>query len=192
MNVEKRMYSNWKTERLVDAFQIKPSKDEVGSCLNGNDKVSFVPMEDLGILIKTFTAEKERRLEDVVGSYTYFADNDLLLAKITPCFENGKMGIAKNLTNGVGFGSSEYIVFRSNGKVLTDYLFYFLSTEAFRKTGKERMSGAVGHKRLSKEFIENYFIHYPESIQQQNASLLFLTKPLSILKKFVRTPKRIC
>jgi type I restriction enzyme S subunit len=75
---------------------------------------------------------KERELKDVAGSYTYFAENDVLLAKITPCFENGKIGIARNLTNGTGFGSSEYIVFRSKGEINQDYLFYFLSRESFR------------------------------------------------------------
>jgi type I restriction enzyme S subunit len=64
-------------------------------------------METLGIGRKNLLGTTERRLSEVAGSYTYFADNDVLLAKITPCFENGKVGIASGLKNGVGFGSSE-------------------------------------------------------------------------------------
>ncbi|WP_225901248.1 restriction endonuclease subunit S [[Leptolyngbya] sp. PCC 7376] len=99
--------------------------------------------------------------------YVYFADNDVLLAKITPCFENGKLGIARNLKNGVGFGSSEYVVFRSKGEIDPEYLFYFLSQDCFRIEGARVMSGAVGHKRVPKEFIENYLIPVPPLEEQK-------------------------
>ncbi|MDD5284642.1 MAG: restriction endonuclease subunit S, partial [Desulfuromonadaceae bacterium] len=83
------------------------------------------------------------------------------------CFENGKLGIAANLTNGIGFGSSEYIVFRPGQSVDKEWLYYFLSQESFRIEGAERMSGAVGHKRVSKEFIESYPIPVPTLPEQQ-------------------------
>ena len=108
-----------------------------------------------------------RTLGEVSGSYTYFADGDVLLAKITPCFENGKLGIAANLTNGIGFGSSEYIVFRPSPEVTRrNGLYYLLSQESFRAEGAERMSGAVGHKRVAKEFIESYPIPVPPLPEQ--------------------------
>ena len=90
-----------------------------------------------------------------------------MLAKITPCFENGKLGVARNLKNGIGFGSSEYIVFRTKGEIIPDYLFYFLSRDQFRKEGKKEMAGAVGHKRVSKDFIENYRLPFSKSIAEQ-------------------------
>jgi len=124
-------------------------------------------MEDLGIDQKLLIPTRERPLAEVNGSYTYFADGDVLLAKITPCFENGKLGIAANLTNGIGFGSSEYIVFRPDRSVDNEWLYYFLSRESFRSEGTERMSGAVGHKRVAKEFIEAYPIPVPPLSEQQ-------------------------
>lgn len=105
------MKTNWQIKKLGEVCEIKPPKKEARDRLNDDDIVSFVPMEDLGILTKNFIATKERPLKEVSGSYTYFSDNDVLLAKITPCFENGKIGIARNLKNGIGFGSSEYIIF---------------------------------------------------------------------------------
>lgn len=81
--------------------------------------------------------------------------------KITPCFENGKLGIAEKLTNGIGFGSSEYIVFRPDKTLSKEWLYYYLSRESFRVEGAARMAGAVGHKRVSKEFIESYPIPVP-------------------------------
>ncbi len=124
-------------------------------------------MEDLGINQKIIVSIKTKPLEEVSGSYTYFADGDVLLAKITPCFENGKLGIAADLTNGVGFGSSEYLVFRPEKGLEKDWLYYFLSREAFRVEGAASMTGAVGHKRVAKEFIEAYPIPIPPLPEQR-------------------------
>ena len=174
---------NWEREKIIDVFQIKPPKREAKEKLKDDDLVSFVPMEDLEKFSKEFVCVKERKLKDVAGSYTYFADEDVLLAKITPCFENGKLGIAKNLKNGIGFGSSEYIVFRSNGRVAPDYLYYFLARDKFRKDGAKRMSGAVGHKRVSKEFIEESILLFPKDLLEQKFIVAKLDKFSTETKK---------
>lgn len=161
------MKSKWQHKTLSEVCIIKPPKSEAKCLLNNADHVSFVPMEDLGINQKFFNARHERSLDQVAGSYTYFAEGDVLLAKITPCFENGKLGIAKNLANGIGFGSSEYIVFRPTEVLNDEFLYYFLSREVFREEGAKCMSGAVGHKRVSKEFIENTTIPIPPLPEQQ-------------------------
>ena len=158
---------SWKTVKLGEVCEIKPPKRQAKSNLSDDDLVSFVPMNNLNILSKNLTLEESKPLGKVYGSYTYFADGDVLLAKITPCFENGKIGIASGLVNGVGFGSSEYNVFRSRGEVLPDYLFYFLSQDTFRKEGEKVMSGAVGHKRVPKEFIEEYTFLLPPLAEQE-------------------------
>jgi len=150
------MKAGWQSKPLAEVCQIKPPKAEARQKISGKELVSFVPMEALGIDQKVLVPKQTKPLEDVAGSYTYFADGDVLLAKITPCFENGKLGIADSLTNGIGFGSSEYIVFRPSPAVDKEWLYYFLSRQSFREEGAARMSGAVGHKRVSKEFIESY------------------------------------
>jgi type I restriction enzyme S subunit len=108
-----------------------------------------------------------RSLASVVGSYTYFAEGDVLLAKITPCFENGKLGIAAGLSNGIGFGSSEFIVFRPCANLDKEYLYYYLSRADFRSEGAVRMGGAVGQQRVPKEFIETYPILLPPVPEQR-------------------------
>ncbi len=125
-------------------------------------------MEALGVESRVVNATQRRPLEDVVGSYTYFADGDVLLAKITPCFENGKLGIVSGLTNGIGFGSSEYHVLRPTSAITKEWLYYFLSRESFREEGAARMTGAVGHRRVPKEFIEAYNIPVPPVAEQQH------------------------
>ncbi len=161
------MRTGWKTITLGDACQIKPPKKEAKEKLAGTDLVSFVPMNNLGICAKRFELNGDKKLSEVAGSYTYFSDNDVLLAKITPYFENGKLGIANGLTNGIGFGSSEYIVFRSSGVLVPEYLFYFLLQDSFRKAGAKVMTGAVGHKRVPKELVENQEIPFPPLSKQK-------------------------
>lgn len=153
--------------RIADCCIIKPPKSEARKLLKDTDKVSFVPMRDLGIDSKYLSLKEERALSTVSGSYTYFADNDVLLAKITPCFENGKLGVASGLTNGVGFGSSEFIVLRSKGKVVPNYLYYFLSQPSFRLAGQAVMTGAVGHRRVPNDYIENTEIPLPSISEQE-------------------------
>ena len=155
------------TKKLNEISIIRPPKNEAKEKLNVSSMVSFAPMEDLGINQKYMIPEKEKKLIDVYGGYTYFAENDVLLAKITPCFENGKLGIAKELMNSIGFGSSEYIVFRPFDRLRSEFLYYFLSREKFRNEGVKHMQGAVGHKRVSLDFVSNYLIPIP-SLEQQD------------------------
>lgn len=163
----------WEEKKLGEVCIIKPPKKEAKEVVGVEDLVTFLPMEDLGICAKETTPNKARKLKEVSGSYTYFKEGDILLAKITPCFENGKLSIARNLVNKIGFGSSEYVVFRTNKELLNEYLFYFLSRDTFRAEGKRKMQGAVGHKRISKEFIEDALIYLP-SLQTQQEIVLQL------------------
>ncbi|HLK17199.1 MAG TPA: restriction endonuclease subunit S [Fimbriimonadaceae bacterium] len=155
------MKTDWPTRALKDVCLIGPPKAEARNRLSPTAEVSFLPMEGLGIGEKFVAPTLTRKLDDVVKSYTYFADGDVLLAKITPCFENGKLGIARDLAGGAGFGSSEFIVLRPREAVMAEYLYYFLSRELFRREGASHMTGAVGHKRVTKDFIENYPVPVP-------------------------------
>lgn len=156
-----------RTAELGDVCEFKPSKRLARNGLSENDPVSFVPMNDLGIHRKYLTAGDERPLSEVAGSYTYFGEGDVLLAKITPCFENGKLGIARGLTNGIGFGSSEFTVIRPGPDVLAEYVYYFLDRNEVRERGAKVMTGAVGHKRVPQEFVETLEIPLPPLEEQR-------------------------
>ncbi|MBR3557464.1 MAG: restriction endonuclease subunit S [Bacteroidales bacterium] len=101
------------------------------------------------------------------GSYTYFAENDIIIAKITPCMENGKCAIAKGLTNGIGMGSSEFHVFRIKNEYSTEYVFAYLNREIVRKEAAQNMTGASGHRRVPISFYENLEIPIPPLTEQQ-------------------------
>jgi type I restriction enzyme S subunit len=132
-------------------------------------------MGDLGELQRGFVANQSKPLSEVYSGYTYFADGDVLLAKITPCFENGKLGVARNLTNGVGFGSSEFLPLRCSDALAPEYLFYFLYRNEFREVGAKIMTGAVGHRRVPEEYLRQLPIPLPP-IDEQHQIVAVLDK----------------
>ncbi len=101
------------------------------------------------------------------GSYTYFAEDDIIIAKITPCMENGKCAIATGLTNKIGFGSSEFHVLRSNEQIINKYLFGYLNRETIRQMAEKRMTGASRHRRVPISFYENLQIPVPPMPEQE-------------------------
>ena len=139
---------------------INPRKSEI-SDLSPNIAVSFVPMADLNENSIGFTAKQEKNLGDVGASYTYFADDDVLLAKVTPCFENGKAGIARNLEGGIGFGSSEFYVLRSSKSVLPEWVYFCVTHPLFRQAGIRNMTGTGGLQRVPRRFVEDFPIPLP-------------------------------
>jgi type I restriction enzyme S subunit len=157
----------WEEKSLSEVCQIQPPKAEARKELGKNEMVSFVPMKEMGINEMYFKSAQYKELQEVSNSYTYFKNNDVLLAKITPCFENGKLGIAQGLINNIGFGSSEYIVYRPSGNLLPEFLYHFLNQQTFRENGARVMTGAVGHKRIPKEFYEGYKIKIPSLPEQK-------------------------
>ncbi len=158
-------YLKYPTTKLKNFVDIDPSKTDVVK-LSNNTKVSFIEMESVstdGYIIKN----EIKRLEEVRKGYTYFRDGDVLVAKITPCMENGKCAIADNLMNNIGFGSTEFYVLRSNEKLLYPLLYYIIKRESFRNEAKKHMTGASGHRRVPKIFMENYELPLIDSIQVQ-------------------------
>jgi type I restriction enzyme M protein len=152
--------------RLADIVEINPKKSEVRA-LPPETPVSFVPMDELSTDRPSFTGVRDRPISEVLTGYTYFRDGDVLLAKITPCFENGKAGIARNLRNGIGFGSSEFYVFRCGEKVIPEYLYYLITQPTFREEGEKNMSGTGGQQRVTREFLENHEIPLPPLEEQR-------------------------
>ena len=155
--------SQWPLIHLDKVCEINPKKSEIK---NKNIEASFVPMSQLNEYNIQFDSKETRVIKEVFNGYTYFKNNDILLAKITPCFENGKSGIAKNLKNEIGFGSTEFIVLRANKKVLPKIIYYFITNPFFIKEGVRNMTGSAGQKRIPLNFIKKYKIPLP-SLEEQ-------------------------
>jgi type I restriction enzyme S subunit len=159
--------AGWEVKPLGEVCELKPPKKLAKASLADGELVSFAGMSELGELQADFKEAEARPLSKVYSGYTYFADNDVLVAKITPCFENGKMGVARNLTNGIGFGSSEFVPLRLNGEITPEFLFYYLLRDKFRLDGAKVMSGAVGHKRVPHDYFLELLIPIPPLEEQK-------------------------
>ena len=165
--------SHWDVRRLRFVARTNPLKSELTG-YEDDDLVSFVPMEAVGEY-GGLTLGKNREISTVSEGYTYFADGDVVLAKITPCFENGKGAVAKELTNGIAFGTTELHVVRPEVEYSNRFLFYLTISDAFRKIGASEMYGAGGQKRVPEEFIKDFRTGYPDfAEQEQIASFLDL------------------
>ena len=148
----------WTRRRLRFDVRLNPKKSSLD--MEPEELVSFIPMDAVGEY-GGLSLDDARELEVVYDGYTYFADGDLCIAKITPCFENGKGALAAGLTNGVGFGTTELHVVRPGPNIDPCFLFYVSLADDFRKLGESEMYGAGGQKRIDESFIKDWMAPLP-------------------------------
>ena len=129
-----------------------------------NDTVAFVPMEALRYDSIT---QQEIPFDEARGKYTYFAEGDLLFAKVTPCFENGNIAVATGLKGGIGFGSSEIFVLRAKPGLNNRYLFYVVQSSPFMDGGCATMCGVGGLKRMSPLYPRTFELDVPDEQSQR-------------------------
>ena len=146
-------------EPISALAEVNPSKREVSG--TANDKVvTFLPMEAVSSDGRILRREN-RPFSAVKTGFTYFREGDLLFAKITPCMENGKGAVAECLSNGLGFGSTEFHVVRPGSRILGKFLFEVMQLPMFRREAEAKMTGKVGQKRVPESFLQNYLIPVP-------------------------------
>lgn len=154
--------SSWDLIRLGDVVHVGPRRPVAPK----DGRVSFVPMEAVSE-DGTVDTSREEQYEDVCTGHPGFEDGDLLVAKITPCFENGKGALLAGLINGVGFGSTEFHVLRPKAIVEPRLLAQVLQSREFRSRGAVEMEGSAGQKRISADFIRSFRFLCPPTRTQQ-------------------------
>ncbi len=159
---------NWPVYKLSDpeVCILNPRKSEVSS-LSDETIVSFVPMAKVDDVSGLMDASSVRKIGEVRKGYTYFAEGDVVFAKITPCMENGKSAIARNLHNGIGFGTTEFHVLRPGPLVIPEWLHLFVRRDDFRQAAKKSMQGAAGQQRVPIDFLRQTNIPVPPLDEQR-------------------------
>lgn len=165
--------SGWREVRLKHVIDSNPTKSEVRG-LPDSLPVSFIPMDAVGEH-GGLDLSQEKSLGEVFNGYTYFRDGDVVVAKITPCFENRKGALARRLCSGLAFGTTELHVLRPRKGLDARFLFYLTMSDRFRRLGEASMYGAGGQKRISEEFIEEYRTAIPP-LDYQRAIASFLDR----------------
>ncbi len=151
--------------KFTDCVDFNPKKSEIKDLQDV--EVSFVPMECVGV-DGSFTIRENGPVSSYYKGYTYFRDGDVLLAKITPCFENGKAAIAEGCKNGIGFGTTEFHVARPKEGVSNSYwIKYMLKNDTVHDLATINMTGSAGQKRIQTPFFEKLTIFCPP-IELQN------------------------
>lgn len=152
----------WTVVKLSEICDINPKKPPRPK----NHLVSFVPMKAVSEDGMFFSCE-EKEYGEVEKGFTSFIDTDVLLAKITPCFENGKGAYCRDLINGVGFGSTEFHVLRAKPETCSVFLYFITKTYEFQQRGEASMQGSGGQRRVPTGYLKNYRINVPPSTAEQ-------------------------
>ncbi|MEN5039887.1 restriction endonuclease subunit S [Stenotrophomonas sp. TWI1149] len=153
----------WVAVSIGDVAEVNPRK-----CVDLplDSIVTFVPMAAVSEVTGNISHASARPMAEVNRGFTQFAENDVIFAKITPSMENGKAAVADNLLNGIGFGSTEFHVLRSNGAVVPKFLWYFLRQQSFRDSARKVMTGAVGQQRVPADYLRLHPFLLPPLAEQ--------------------------
>lgn len=164
---------HWEICRIKHVAMLNPSRSEIAEKRYTDELVTLLPMERVTVNGQLENPE-QRKIEEVWEGYTYFKRGDVVMAKITPCFENGKGACLGNLPTECGFGTTEFMVLRPRSSAISgQFLYRLLSLKAFRRLGADAMTGAAGQQRVPLDFVKNFSIPLPPP-QEQNALLEWL------------------
>lgn len=166
MNDDGEMPEGWVRSLLTQVSELNPPKPPRDALAPGAP-VTFVPMPAVDAEAGAITAPEVRAFATIRNGYTAFRDGDVIMAKITPCMENGKAAIARNLESGLGFGSTEFHVLRPTEAVSNAYIYYYIRQEVFRRDAEENMTGSVGQKRVPTAFLQAVELPLPPLAEQQ-------------------------
>lgn len=171
--------AHWEITHFKHVCELNPTVDF--SRLDETNEVTFLPMDRIK---SGYYIENAELLSKYNSSYNPFAEGDILVAKVTPCFENGNIAIANNLQNNVGFGSSEIFVIRPRNAERR-FIFFYLQSHYFKQQGEASMTGAGGLKRVSPEFIRDHTIGLPPE-DEQTAIADFLDKRTAQMRSIAK------
>lgn len=152
------------------------------------DSVSFLPMDHIGENGELDLTDT-RPAKEISRGYTAFLEKDVVVAKITPCFENGKGAICQGLRGGVGFGTTELIVLRPKEPIDPRFLYWLTRSHEFRKGGEAEMTGSAGQKRVTEAFVSNFRVP-PISFQHQRRIAAYLDRQREKIDRLINLRKR--
>lgn len=156
--------------------------------MSNSDMVTFLPMENVTVTGEVDCTLK-KPLQEVISGYSSFAKGDVVIAKITPCFENGKGACLDCLDTEIGYGTTEFINLRPNDRILSRFLYMITMTRPFRMLGEQVMTGSAGQKRIPSSFVKNFTVGIP-TIEEQKEILEEIDSRLSAIDDIINIEKQ--
>jgi type I restriction enzyme S subunit len=182
--------THWDLRKIKQVAAFNPSRSEVNGQFDPLDDVVFLPMERVSERGQIDCSERGK-IRDLSNGYTYFRRGDIVLAKITPCFENGKGAYLDQLETEIGFGTTELIVLRALGGIEPRFLFQITRLHAFRQLGAMAMTGAAGQQRIPSSFVKEFQFGLPPPEEQQRILAYIESEPRVIDAAIERATKEI-
>ncbi|BDU78152.1 restriction endonuclease subunit S [Mesoterricola sediminis] len=161
------MKPGWRVAPIRDIADVNPGRGKRFKNLEAKTEVTFVPMSAVDEASGIISRPEMRAYCDVRKGFTHFCEGDVIFAKITPCMQNGKSAVARNLRNGIGFGSTEFHVLRAGDKVLPEWLWHFIRQPSFLEEARRHFKGSAGQQRVPAEFLEAALIPVPPIDEQR-------------------------
>ena len=182
--------AGWEWTRIEEVCVVNPRRPRLHR--SEQAPTSFLPMSGVDEVYGTIKTLETKPFVEVARGFTYFEEGDVLFAKITPSMENGKCAIARNLIDGIGFGSTEFHVLRPGPRLISEWVHFYTRRLSFRLEAKRHFRGAVGQQRVPDEFIKSFPIPVPPSLEIQHNivtridSLLTEAQRARILLEYMR------
>jgi type I restriction enzyme S subunit len=180
--------ATWEVMPLKRICRANASISDVIKNMEDEDLVTFLPMENVSET-GNLDCSLKKPISEVRTGFSSFAKGDVVVAKITPCFENGKGACLDELDTEIGFGTTEFINLRPSNVVLSKYLYMITMTQPFRKLGEEVMTGSAGQKRVSVNYIKNFTLGIP-SIEEQKEILAEIDTRLVKIDKSIEIERQ--
>ena len=166
----KALPDGWRWAKLGEVCELNPRRPFIER--KDTDLTSFIPMEAVDAISGMVPDLQVRTYGVVKKGYTYFAEGDVLFAKITPCMQNGKHTIANGLIGGFGFGTTEFHVLRPNENIISELIWFFIRQPSVLIEATEHFTGAVGQQRVPEDYLANLEIPLPPLPEQRRIAAL--------------------
>ena len=163
--MKSKVKSGWRTVKLGEVCELNPRRPKLDRATSA--PTTFVQMSAVAENGGGIVRPETRPFGQVAKGYTFFAEGDVIFAKITPCMQNGKHAIAGNLLDGIGFGSTEFHVFRPGGEIISEWILNFLLQPKISAEASRHFTGAVGQQRVPENVLANMEIELPPVREQR-------------------------
>jgi type I restriction enzyme S subunit len=170
----------WRWARLGEVCAINPRRPDLKR--PDDTLTTFVPMSAVEEDGRGITRAEQRPFSEVKKGYTYFGEGDVLFAKITPCMQNGKHATAQKLTDGVGFGSTEFHVLRPESEIISEWVHHFILQPWVLEEATAHFTGAVGQQRVPENYLAGLSVPLP-SLPEQRRIAAILSEQMAAVEQ---------